>query len=61
MHDLFLLALTAENSLSDWGLLGERKYINRELALKAMLRLDPALRCAFLLHKTGRLDTSADG
>jgi RNA polymerase sigma-70 factor, ECF subfamily len=30
---------------------GERKYMNRELALKAMLRLNPVLRCAFLLHK----------
>lgn len=30
---------------------GERKYINRELALKAMRRLNPVLRCAFLLHK----------
>jgi RNA polymerase sigma-70 factor (ECF subfamily) len=29
----------------------ERKYINHELALKAMLRLNPVLRCAFLLHK----------
>ena len=29
---------------------GERNYINRELALKAMLRLNPVLRCAFLLH-----------
>lgn len=30
---------------------GEREYMNRELALKAMHRLNPALRCAFLLHK----------
>lgn len=29
---------------------GERMYMNRELALKAMLRLNPVLRCAFLLH-----------
>jgi DNA-directed RNA polymerase specialized sigma24 family protein len=25
--------------------------MNRELALKAILRLNPVLRCAFLLHK----------
>ena len=29
----------------------ERKHINRELASKAMLRLNPSLRRAFLLHK----------
>jgi RNA polymerase sigma-70 factor, ECF subfamily len=29
----------------------ERKYMNRELAWKAMLRLNPVLRCAFLLHR----------
>lgn len=29
----------------------EREHINRELASKAMLRLNPALRRAFLLHK----------
>jgi RNA polymerase sigma-70 factor, ECF subfamily len=29
----------------------ERNYINRELALKALLRLNPVLRGAFFLHK----------
>ena len=39
------------SNLPDLHESGERKYINRELALKAMLRLNPVLRCAFLLHK----------
>ena len=29
----------------------ERNYVNRDLAAKAMLRLTPVLRAAFLLHK----------
>jgi RNA polymerase sigma-70 factor (ECF subfamily) len=29
----------------------ERNYVNRDLAVKAMLRLKPLLRAAFLLHK----------
>jgi RNA polymerase sigma-70 factor (ECF subfamily) len=29
----------------------ERNYVNRDLAAKAMLRLNPLLRAAFLLHK----------
>ena len=29
----------------------ERTYVNRDLAVKAMLRLNPVLRAAFLLHK----------
>jgi RNA polymerase sigma factor (sigma-70 family) len=29
----------------------ERNYVNRDLAVKAMLRLNPVLRAAFLLHK----------
>jgi RNA polymerase sigma-70 factor (ECF subfamily) len=29
----------------------ERNYVNRDLAAKAMLRLNPVLRAAFLLHK----------
>ena len=29
----------------------EREYLNRDLAVKAMLRLNPVLRAAFLLHK----------
>jgi RNA polymerase sigma-70 factor (ECF subfamily) len=29
----------------------EQEYMNRELASKALLRLNPVLRCAFLLHK----------
>ena len=41
----------AISNLPDPEASGERKYINRELALKAMLRLNPVLRCAFLLHK----------
>ena len=39
------------SNLPDLRESGERKYINRDLALKAMLRLNPVLRCAFLLHK----------
>lgn len=39
------------SNLPDLHESGERKYINRELAVKAMLRLNPVLRCAFLLHK----------
>jgi RNA polymerase sigma-70 factor, ECF subfamily len=29
----------------------ERNYVNRDLVMKAMLRLNPLLRAAFLLHK----------
>ena len=39
------------SNLPDLHESSERKYINRELALKAVLRLNPVLRCAFLLNK----------
>jgi RNA polymerase sigma-70 factor, ECF subfamily len=37
--------------LQDTRVNNERHHMNRELALKAMRRLNPALRRAFLLHK----------
>lgn len=37
--------------LQDFRTNNEGKHINRELASKAMLRLNPSLRRAFLLHK----------
>lgn len=37
--------------LQDIRVNNERQHMNRELASKAMLRLTPALRRAFLLHK----------
>ena len=37
--------------LQDTRVNNERQHMNRELASKAMLRLNPALRRAFLLHK----------
>ena len=41
----------ADAELQDVRTNNERQHMNRELAVKAMLRLNPALRRAFLLHK----------
>jgi RNA polymerase sigma-70 factor, ECF subfamily len=39
------------SDIQDRGESSERNYVNRDLAAKAMLRLNPLLRAAFLLHK----------
>jgi RNA polymerase sigma-70 factor, ECF subfamily len=39
------------SDLQDRSENSERNYVNRDLAVKAMLRLNPVLRAAFLLHK----------
>ncbi len=41
----------AESDFQDRSESSERNYVNRDLAAKAMLRLTPVLRAAFLLHK----------
>jgi RNA polymerase sigma-70 factor, ECF subfamily len=39
------------NDIQDRSENSERKYVNHDLAVKAMRRLNPLLRAAFLLHK----------
>ena len=39
------------SDIQDRSQSSERNYVNRDLAAKAMLRLNPLLRAAFLLHK----------
>jgi|SRR5271166_4968198 len=40
-----------DSEIQDRSENSERHYLNRDLAVKAMLRLNPVLRTAFLLHK----------
>ena len=49
--DLSVVDTGAARESADSRASSERNYVNRDLAAKAMLRLTPVLRAAFLLHK----------